>query len=356
MTDVDSQSAWNWNRFRQHAFSKNTKIAYTRIRKQWELYQLGRHSVGLPQLSWSQLRQFNIHQIEDIWIDYTIWRYSQYPYESSSIKAELSAINEMFHENKVFKGIRELMPELKRSFASIDRLNKKLGKPSYRRRPIVDIINYEMINRLEDKDDKLLFALAQQAMLRSDEYCDTLSDNDFLRLKDLEFLPSVEHPKCVNITVRSRKNSKKNEPFNIVLKCQCGQTHLNHKHCVVHMLQTRYNNFSYDLNIPVICSKIKTEPCTNYYANKKLSAMCQTLGMDPLHYGTHSWRIGKATQMIWEGSSISTLMRIGGWATVAAAKLYLRTTNIDLLKFIQATPEDYIKSLKTKKKKKLSKG
>ena len=68
--------------------------------------------MGLMRLTWMKLRQLKTHQIEQIWIDYTIWRYNQYPYESNTIKAELSAINSIYHDNGVMWGIRELMPEL----------------------------------------------------------------------------------------------------------------------------------------------------------------------------------------------------------------------------------------------------
>ena len=341
--------SWDWASLRKYAFKKNTVIAYSRAANNWVNYQLGRESMGLTRLTWTILRQLKTHQIEQIWIDYTIWRYNQYPYESNTIKAELSAINSIYHDHGVMWGMRELMPELKRAFHSIDNINKKCGKTKHRRRPIVDIINYKMIEIMDNDNDKLMFALAQQAMLRSDEYCQTTSENDFLRLKNLTFYPNNNNPNRVQITINSRKNDKHGDPFDIVLKCNCGSEQTTHKHCVVHMLHKRYLKYQYDLEIPVIGSKDPTQPCTNYYANKKLNQACKELNLNPLFYGTHSWRIGKATQLIWEGASINKLMRIGGWASVAAAQLYLRKTNVDLVKFINITPEEYISSLKKKR-------
>ena len=301
-------------------------------------------------LTWKNLKELKTNQIETIWIDYSLWKYNQYPYSSNSIKSELSCINSLFHSHGIHNGWRELMPELKRTFTGIDNINKKHGKIKHNRRPIVDIINYHMIQQLNNHNDKLLFALAQQAMLRSDEYCLTTSENDYLRLKDIQFIPNKQQPKRVIITIRARKNNKQGEPFQIILECTCGHVHTIKKHCVVHMLKQRYKKFQYDLNLPVISSRDPKKPCTNYYANAKLNQICKKFKMNTLFYGSHSWRIGKACQTVWERGDLDILMRIGGWKTVAAAKLYLRTTNVDLPKFIKVHPEIYIKSLKKKSK------
>ena len=118
-----------------------------------------------------------------------------------------------------------------------------------------------MIEVMDNDNDKLMFALAQQAMLRSDEYCQTTSENDFLRLKDLTFYPNSNQPNRVQNTINSRKNDKHGEPFDIILKCNCGHEHTTYKHCVVHMLQKRYFQYHEDLEIPVISSQEPTQRC-----------------------------------------------------------------------------------------------
>ena len=98
-----------------------------------------------------------------------------------------------------------------------------------------------MIEELDDLDDKLLFGRAQQEQAISDEYSNIQSENGYLRLYDLDSLPTVQNPTTVSLTIRTRKNSKKkNEPFNIVSECQCDKSHITMKHCVVHMLQKGY--------------------------------------------------------------------------------------------------------------------
>jgi len=59
-----------------------------------------------------------------------------------------------------------------------------------------------------------------------------------------------------------------------------------------------------------------------------LTEMLSLLGEGPTVYNTHSFRIGKATDLVLQGYSTSQILTIGRWKSVKAFERYIKPGKI----------------------------
>lgn len=198
----------------------------------------------------------------------------------------------------------------------------------------------KMYNRTIDKHVRMAMLFQHRFLLRSEHYTtpppqlakDKYYKKDCIRMRDVQFIPSIGFAQKLKITIYKDKNHKIVDPMHRVVKCTC---HLKWK-CIVH----EFKNYAISCKkvhapwAPAIGGKGRFDT-VNY--NRMLTivkAVIKEMGYDESNYGTHSFRAGGATELHCEGRSPHYIKNFGHWASMTSVDGYIRPRNGDMDDFI----------------------
>lgn len=161
-----------------------------------------------------------------------------------------------------------------------------------------------------------LFLLAYYFCLRSGEIVHSHSSNHTLQLQDLSINHSPPHL-ALNILFKSYKHSL--EPVSITY-----QPNSNDKYCPILAL-LKYISLRGNQAGPLYINNRR--PLTRHAFSSILKLTISSLGISPIRYNTHSFRIGRATDLASIGASTHFIKAAGRWHSNAYMK-YIRPSKI----------------------------
>lgn len=162
-----------------------------------------------------------------------------------------------------------------------------------------------------------LFLLAYFFCLRSGEIVKSQSSSHTIQLQDL----SISHsppPLALNIQFKSFKHSL--EPVSITY-----QPNSNEKYCPIIAL-LKYISLRGNQTGPLYISN-NNRPLSRHTYASILKLSISSLGISPVRYNTHSFRIGRATDLASKGASNQFIKAAGRWRSDAYTK-YIRPSKI----------------------------
>jgi site-specific recombinase XerD len=169
-------------------------------------------------------------------------------------------------------------------------------------------VKYHTTSEYETKMIKALFVLMYQALLRISEVTKSTKNKHNLKPKQIRIL---RHE--LQVTFYTYKCSKP-VPKTIAVSEQI-------EVCPVQMYR-RYEKSSTPSRATAFCHQ-DGKQLTPSYVRSTLYNIIEDLNLKPSEYNTHSFRIGKATEMYKDGCSDSTIMLAGRW-TSSAYKKYIK--------------------------------
>ncbi len=202
---------------------------------------------------------------------------------------------------------------------------KNLSPPSIRRDPVSIVILDRLIGALPlanlTQYDQIMLKATMSLMyfgcLRIGEI--VISNSMQHTLKDTQVKISVNPPKvpAINIKFTSYKHLKGSPPM-LTLKSLDGK-----QHCPVHALQQYLNIRPRKSSQPLILNQ-DTTPLNRKQFKKYLDMLIKAAKLNQYNLNTHSFRIGRTTDMVMSGCYSDTyIQKIGRWST-AAYKQYVR--------------------------------
>jgi integrase len=168
-------------------------------------------------------------------------------------------------------------------------------------------------------DQKLwaaIFTLSYHACLRAGEAVQ--SEN---KEHTLQFAQVFLNPSSANIKFNSFKHSGRRTPTVILQKDDSSTS------CPVRTLRD-YLNIRGNHAGPLFTNSSKL-PIDRANFSKILKDVAQVIGLDPTYYNTHSFRVGRATQLAEDQHSPSTIQSAGRWNSSAYLQ-YIRPNHITL--------------------------
>ena len=162
-----------------------------------------------------------------------------------------------------------------------------------------------------------LFLLSYHACLRASEATVTDTATHTLQLHNIKFFPNSTTPQSCFIHFHSFKHSDTKTADIVIQAAQAGSP------CPVAAL-INYIQHRGSCPGPIFLDHNRKPLHRNSFSNyvKK----CATLaGLNPTYYNTHSFRIGRATQMAMDNIPTETIRRTGRWKSDAYLK-YIRPT------------------------------
>ena len=206
--------------------------------------------------------------------------------------------------------------------ANLDKL-----RPSTPLRPITRDILHKLIDAIPAIQPfpyyqallKALFLLTYHACMRAGEAVVSMHDQHTLSLSDIESTTYNQLP-AYNITFRTYKHSH-NPAILTLLPASTPQ------YCPVQSLK-EYLRIRGQTPGKLFISCTRQPINRHFFADNLKSALGQ-LGLPSNQYNTHSFRIGRATQMALEHTPDSVIRTVGRWHS-SAYQGYIRPTAIDL--------------------------
>ena len=236
---------------------------------------------------------------------------------STTIRSHLSAIA-FYHKINGFPNPSSsfLINKLLSSY------NKRDG-PSLVRKPITAHVLHRLLSALDSsgysrRDRKLyraVFTIMYHAALRASEVCVSSQASHTLQRSQMELISSTSGD-AVKIHFRSYKHSK-GHPCPLVVY-PSGKTG-----CAVRAYKSYLGRSHLD-DGPAFQVGNDT-PLTRPLLAKLLHSLLKLINLNPAHYNTHSFRIGKATDMAKQGFSYSQIAMLGRWKSNAFLK-YIKPT------------------------------
>lgn len=166
-------------------------------------------------------------------------------------------------------------------------------------------------NNYECKLFSALFVLAYFGLFRVSELVSSLSD-DMLSLSDLSF---VDNKKYIIIQLRRYKTNQRGIPTYLKIPCEHGIL------CPVRSM-SEYLSLRPRSPGPLFCHSNLT-PVTRSQFSAVLSKCISKTVCTDLCFKSHSFRIGRATDLASQGYSSSVIMKLGRWNS-GAYRLYIR--------------------------------
>ena len=212
-----------------------------------------------------------------------------------------------------------------------DEFGRRINMPKF---AIVNPQLQLMIRTCRDIHVRMGMLLQHRFVMRAEHFTLTDASNEkkvWLKMKNIQFLPSLFAPKVLIISNNSDKNHQINMPMQRTCKCTC---HLKWD-CVVHKLKLylldTLDKFR-DPNAPVIGSVSNVLTYSRYM--RVVKAICKELKWNAKNYGTHSFRAGGATELHCEGRDPLAIQQFGHWKSMPSVLGYVRPFNTDIKKFI----------------------
>ena len=230
-------------------------------------------------------------------------------YKSSTIKTHLSAISFMLQTVS--------LPNHTKTFTVQKQLQyfQKTDTPPSKRKPINVALLTELISSLTHLLDSryerylysAIFACMYHGALRVGEVCYNTSTTHTLQCDNLKIV-NYKREKCLRIQFVSHKHSH-HSPTPLLL-------HSNkYNHCPVlsysKYTRLRVHNTGPAFLLPSGSPVLRRHIC--HILNQSLTF----LGYNHKHYNTHSFRIGKTTDLVSQGHSYPNIALIGRWKSNA---------------------------------------
>lgn len=239
-------------------------------------------------------------------------------YKPSSIRSYLTAISAVHKVHSVKDPTSTYL--VSRTLIGARKLQKEKSLKLYP-------INKELVHKLVNTVEKILpyyeTILFQAIFLLSYYCCLRASEVVFhkyshtLQLKDLK-LQEPPLPPLVEVTFASFKHS--DTPTSLILHPQ------NNKFCPVKAL-LKYVSHRGDRDGPLFISQNSMRPVSRHFFSKTLKDCLSSLGVNNQRYNTHSFRIGRATDLAIHGAPSHVIKNAGRWRSNAYEK-YIRLGQI----------------------------
>jgi site-specific recombinase XerD len=203
--------------------------------------------------------------------------------------------------------------------------HKKNDDPPAVRKPITAKILTKLIKKIQTStytshSKKLytsVFTMMYHAALRASETCVTPQSSHTLKAPQLE-LNKIPTGNTIKIKFTSYKHSQ-SQPTPLVIYPSDLST------CPIRAYQ-RYSHSRGRTNGPAFRNRDKT-PLTRQQLAKTLHHLLSEINLNPLHFNTHSFRIGRATDMANQGFTYAQIALLGRWKSNAFLK-YIKPSAI----------------------------
>ena len=163
-----------------------------------------------------------------------------------------------------------------------------------------------------------VFMLAYYGLLRIGEIC---KGPHAMKAKDIHI--NERRDRLMIVLYSSKTHGRNSRPQTIIIKKSPNCAELV-KYCPVESLKLFLTERgSYKSDSEILCVFRDKQPITAKLVRKMLRSTLKKLGLDPSFYDTHSFRIGRATDLAASGHSIEDIKRAGRWKSNAVYK-YLR--------------------------------
>ena len=204
--------------------------------------------------------------------------------------------------------------------------HRKKDKPPQIRKPITEHCLQKLVTSLKTsgstKYDKrlytALFTIMYHAALRASEVCVTPHANHTLKSTQLEIIQTHKGP-AIKIKFLSYKHSQ-GQPTPLIIYSSKGIT------CPVKAYQT-YLRMQQRPSQGSAFKNRDSSPLSRQQLANVLHEILHSLNLKPSDYNTHSFRIGKATDMAKLGYSYAQIAMLGRWKSNAFLK-YIKPTII----------------------------
>lgn len=202
--------------------------------------------------------------------------------------------------------------------------NRLTHTPSRQLSPITKGILQQLVAILPsiltcDYNQKLwtaVFSLSYHACLRAGEAVQSTSKEHTLHYSQLSITPSH-----VKITFKTYKHSSHRTPTILL------QKDTQHNSCPVRTLQ-EYLRLRGTQSGPLFMTQNHI-PIDRSAFSSTLKTTVRAIGLDPSNYNTHSFRIGRATQLAQDHHTDATIRSAGRWRSSAYLQ-YIRPQNVTL--------------------------
>lgn len=162
---------------------------------------------------------------------------------------------------------------------------------------------------------KAAFTLAYYGLLRISElvYTGPMHTDRPLQLRDISY---DLHNKTLFIQIRKSKTDQSGKAIKLKIY-PAGEGNICCVHSVLAFMKARPKSEGY-----LLCHQNRA-PLTRYQFSSILAKSISKLGLSPVFFKTHSFRIGRATDLAIEGVNTDTIKKLGRWNSNAFCK-YIR--------------------------------
>ena len=224
-------------------------------------------------------------------------------------------------------------------------LDQWYGKKTVGKYPILNPILEAMLDvATEDEQWAILaghrFCNRSSAMTNNDQVplppdCSDMEDESvnpprYARVRDLHFVPNIDHPRAITLSIYHDKNHPQLTRMDKTVYCTCHTKWT----CIVHMAQKRFRNKNYH---PDSCLfQCRTGDLTYSAYRAIVRYLVEKIGLDPRNYGTHSLRSGGVSELYIEGKSSIFIKTFCHWKNMGSIYIYIKPNNPDLKYFVSS--------------------
>lgn len=231
----------------------------------------------------------------------------------STIRSKLSAIS-YFHNIKDMKDpcksymIKQILKGTGRCLPTSKPKLLPITKPLLHN--MIQCMQTEIASAYDRHLYKALFIFAYYCCLRAGEAVASNTKEHTIKVEQIEFVGEQLH-----LTFLSYKHSIDITPIFSISKLSSPQF------CPIELLK-QYLEIRPPVNGPLFIHKNRS-PVTRSNYSTMIKTVVSKLGLYPKKYNTHSFRIGRATDLAMTGASADTIKQTGRWASSAYLK-YIR--------------------------------
>jgi len=241
-------------------------------------------------------------------------------YSSTTVKTYLSGINYKLKINNWADYTNSFV--LQKMLKGFQRIDKKTDS----RKPItldvlkqlVQVLPAVCTSRFETQLFKAAFCLAFFGFLRLGEvaFTSSVSDNHVIKISDISFLKNSN----VCVKIESSKTDQLGNSVTLIL-----QENICKNICPVKQLK-QYLSLRPNIEGHLFCH-LNHKTLTRFQFLTVLKKALVFLGLNPLDYNTHSFRIGAATSAAIAGTSDENIKCMGRWSSNSFMR-YIRMDNL----------------------------